>query len=219
MNRKLAVVVGLAALGGALYLGGRLAAQQQYPAGTVQTMPPAVSKIAVVNLGQVIKNYSKFKNFMTDFQAKDLAARKQLEAVQAEAVKLKAEQSKPETSATRQQEIEKRMRDIQRQVQDFSEETGNRLSKERYDMLVAVYKEVDEAVKVYAQAKNLEMVLHYNDAVGQDLYLPEVFQRRLANNACVPMYTHPGLDITNQITEMLNRRVQAPAPTGQPVQR
>lgn len=219
MNRKLAVVVGLAVLGGALYLGGRLTAQQQYPAGTVQTMPPAVSKIAVVNLGQVIKNYSKFKNFMTDFQAKDLAARKQLEAVQTEAVKLKAEQAKPETSATRQQEIEKRMRDIQRQVQDFSEETGARLGKEQFDMLVAVYKEIDEAVKVYAQAKNLEMVLHYNDAVGQDLYLPEVFRRRLQNNACLPMYTHPSLDISNQITEMLNRRVQAPAPTGQPVQR
>src|SRR5207244_4383067 len=98
--------------------------------------------------------------------------------------------------------------DLQRQVQDIREEAGAKLSKERYDVLVGIYKEIEEAVKVYAVAKSLEMVLHYNDAIGQDLYLPEIFQRRLANNACLPIYVHPQLDITEQITLMLNRRVQ-----------
>lgn len=219
MKKTVGFVVGVAVLGAAGYLGSRLTAQQTYPQAGVPASPPAVSRVAVVNLGQVIKNYAKFKNFTTEFQAKDLQVRKLLESKQAEAAQLQAAGQKPDATVTQQQEIERKLRDLQRQVQDMKEDAANRLSKERYDVLLAIYKEIEEAVKVYARAKNLELVLHYNDAVGQDLYLPEIFQRRLANNACIPIYSHPDLDITNQITMMLNQRVQGPSAPAQPVQR
>ena len=219
MNRKIGIVVGLAALGMAAYLGNRLAAQQPnyaQPNGNgaqpVAGQMPPMMRIAVLNLGQVIKNYQKWKNHTTALQSQELELRKVMEQKRAELVALQNEATKPETSGARKDDIERKLRDGQRQLQDMGEDAKMKLGKMQLDNLTAIYKEIEEAVKVYARAKNLEMLMHYNGPVGQDLYLPEVFQRRLANNACIPVYVHPQLDITEQITMMLNQRVQASMP-------
>ncbi len=223
MKRLIGLVIGLAVLAAGAYLGGRLAAQQpQGNTAAVQTAAPPVTRIAIVNLGQVIKNYAKWKNFTTDQQTKAAQYRKDLENKNAELVAKQGELSKPEITAPRRELLEREVRDLQRKLQDMRDDLGAKVSKDQYDVLVGVYKEIEEAVKVYARARNLEMVLHYNDAIGQDIYLPEIFQRRLANNACLPIYSHPDLDITNSITMMLNQRVQATmpqAPAQPPVQR
>src|SRR5436305_1763552 len=64
-------LAGLATLGGIAYLGSRVWAQapQQYaqpgqPAAAVQPAAPVVTRVALVNLGQVIKNLQKFKKLM-----------------------------------------------------------------------------------------------------------------------------------------------------------
>lgn len=225
MKRSIGFVVGLALFGAAAYLGSRLTAQQpQYAqpnAGGVPAAPPPMMRVAVLNLGQVIKNYQKFKNLTNEMQSLDLGFRKQIEAKRADLVAWQNEGAKPETSAARRDELERKIRDGQRSLQDFGEEAKVKMGKMQLDNLTAIYKEIEEAVGYYARSKNLEMVMHYSEAVGQDVYLPEFFQRRLTNNACIPVYVHPGLDITGQITQMLNARVQAAAPQapGQPVQR
>jgi hypothetical protein len=86
------------------------------------------------------------------------------------------------------------------------------------DGLTVIYKEVEEAVKYYARAKNLEMVLHINELGGADAYSPRAIQDHLRNNACIPIYMHPELDITPQITQMLNQRMEASAAPAQPIQ-
>ena len=50
-------------------------------------------------------------------------------------------------------------------MQDKTEEARAALDKKQGDLIVLVYREVDEAVRTYARQAGLEMVMHYNDAV------------------------------------------------------
>ena len=80
MKRTLILATGMTVLSGAIYLGSTLLAQQ--PTGP-QAQPPAAApapqtKIALINLNYVVKNYAKFvafqgemKGVLSDYQNKD----------------------------------------------------------------------------------------------------------------------------------------------------
>lgn len=214
MKRTIVLLAGVATLGGAVYLGNQLWAQQQGAPGIPQTaqMQPAVTRVAVINLGQVIRNYVKFQNFEQTMNARKAEVRKQIDTTNNNLTALQAEAAKPDTASARRDQIEKQMRDLQRQLQDYTEDSKQQLSKAEFDHLVQTFKEVQDACAAYARPRNIEMVLHYTDAIGTDQFLPQFFARKLQNGACYPLYTHPSLDITGEVTNMLNSRVaQAPA--------
>jgi hypothetical protein len=56
--------------------------------------------------------------------------------------------------------------------------------------------------------------MQYTDATGADFYTPANFQHKLTNRACMPMYVDPRLDITNEVTQMLNSKVASATPVG-----
>ena len=54
--------------------------------------------------------------------------------------------------------------------------------------------------------------MHFNDAIdAADIYNPMNVQRKLQIGATFPMYAAPGMDITNQVIEMLNTHYQKTA--------
>ena len=109
------------------------------------------------------------------------------------------------------------LKELDRQVQDLGETAKKTLAKMQDEQAVQIYREVEQAVQAYARAYDIEMVLHYNDAmVPADLYRPANVQRKLQTGACMPMYTAPGMNITDMIAQMLNQSLgAAPAPGGQ----
>src|SRR5262249_24060311 len=147
---------------------------------------------------------------------KKAEVRKALDDTNNRATTLQAEAAKPETTSARREQIDKELRDLQRRAQDYAEENKAQISKMDFDQLVQIFKEVQEAVTAYARPRNIEMVLHYTDAIGTDQSLPQFFTRKLSNGACYPLYTHPSLDITNEVTNMLNSRVGGQATAPQP---
>lgn len=219
-KRTIGILAGLAALGGVIYLGNQLRAQQQLnpqlQGGVQPQVAPAVTRVAVLNLGQVIRNYVKFKSFETDMNNRKAGFRKQLDDMNNLLVAKQAEIAKPDTLQQRREQLDKEARDLQRRMQDFGEDAKQQLAKVEFDQLVQTYKEVQDAVSAYAKVRNIEMVFHHSDAIGTDAWLPQFFTRKLANNACIPIYTHPSLDITNDITNMLNARVASTMPPAAP---
>lgn len=203
MKRTFIVFACVAALGVAGFVGSKLTAQNQ----------PAQprTRVALVNLPHVIKNYTKYKAFETEWQEQYKGYEKQLEGKRALLAQMQADGQKATDQPTRDK-IEANMRTLQFEMQNMGEEAKKVLGKKRDDQSVMIYKEIEEAVAAFAKANDIEMVLHYSDNVDtNEIYTPMNVQRKLSMGACFPVYKMPNMDITQWITQMLNQRHQAAA--------
>src|SRR5262249_29102370 len=190
-------------------------AQQQ---GQPPAAQPPKTRIALVNLPHVIKSYQKYQTFEREWQETYKTFDKQYESKRVLLQQWQAEAQKtPEGPNRRKPEAQGRL--LQREMQDMGEDAKKQLGKKRDDQAVIIYKEIEEAVQVYARARDIDLVLHFNDnIVPADMYNPMNVQRKLQLGACFPMYHAPGMDITEYVIQMLNQRYQTmmnqPAPGG-----
>ena len=214
MKKTVISLTVIATLGVTAYVGSRLQAQNQPSnAGQVQqataTAPakPLQTHIAVINLQQVIKQYRKWSDFEQNYKAAYGQFNAEYERKKASALEFKSQLDKATDDAVRDK-LQSQLKALERDVQDLGERAKKELGKMRDEQAVLIYREVEEAVQVFARAYDIEMVLHYNDAVvPADLYNPMNIQRKLQTGACMPMYTAPGMNITDMIAQMLNQRL------------
>jgi Skp family chaperone for outer membrane proteins len=207
----------LVALAGFINTGR--AQQAQQPAYAYSQQPqraPLQTRIAVVNIGQVIKNYKKFQAFELELKQQSSVLQREFENKKAQAVSEQKELERQDLAADRREQLERDIKRLQREMQDSYDEAKQRMSKREFDQLVQIYKDIRDAVNAYAVTYNFEMVLQYTDAIGPDAYMPPNFQQKLTNRACMPIYVDPRLDITREVTEMLNNKVASAAPAGAP---
>jgi Skp family chaperone for outer membrane proteins len=209
----------LATLGISAYLATQLRAQGQASGGqvqqtvaTAQAKPPTM-RIAIINLQQVIKQYRKWNDFEESYKKAYAYYNADFERKKAQGLDYKNQLEKATDDAAKEK-LQVALKDLDRQVQDLGETAKKHLAKMRDDQAVQIYREVERAVEAYARAYDIEMVMHYNDAVvPADLYHPANIQRKLQTGACMPMYFHPGLNITDMVAQMLNQSLAAtPAP-------
>jgi Skp family chaperone for outer membrane proteins len=178
------------------YLGSGLWAQQ----GTAPAARPA-SKIGVVNLPLVIKNYKKYQNYekILEGMAKEYTTRE--EALKAQLMKDKENLTK----ATDKDAIEQHMKQLQRQLEDYNAQFKKDFSKKQEEQLVLLYKEVEYMVSQVAKMNGLELVFQYGDVIDKkDAYNPAIIQRKVLGGMCLPMYAVGGLDISEQVYKSLN---------------
>jgi len=197
-------------LGGLGWMGGDIVAQTgaARPAGTG-------SRVALINLSHVLKNYQKavaFNNEMKDLIS-PLTQKQKGKAAQYEAL-VKEAQAKPE-----QREVyEKQIRQLQRELEDAANEAKMSISKKQDDMLVLLFKEIQEGCQRVAMAQGYDLVLHYNDATtSQEYWSAMNIARKLQAGACMPLHYGPGVEITNEVVSALNTdysRTEPGAATG-----
>jgi Skp family chaperone for outer membrane proteins len=118
------------------------------------------------------------------------------------------------TTDSQKEEINKRVKDIQRRGEDKNNEAQKVMSKMQFDDLLVIYKDIRDAVENYARPRGIELVMQYEDGVGSETYMPNFFSRKMANNACQPIYAAPGIDITQDIIKMLNIKQAGMTPAG-----
>jgi Skp family chaperone for outer membrane proteins len=217
VNKTVAILT----VGVAAFVGGRLPAQQpqqyQQPAAA-PAASPLRTKIGLLNLSHVIKSYTKYQAFEREWQETLKGYDKTIEGKRSTMVAYQKELEKQLDQATRDK-YEGYVRQLQREMQDVSEDAKKQLSKKRDEQAIIIYKEIEHAVQVYARAQDIDLVLHFNDAiVPQDLYSPVNIQRKLQIGACMPMYSNPQMDITQAIITMLNSQYASSANAGQQVQ-
>jgi Skp family chaperone for outer membrane proteins len=206
----------LATLGLATYIGGHVFAQQQDATQQVQqtggsvTSPMPRTRIAIINLQEVIKNYEKWKGFQREFKTVYDGYSAQFEKMKGPATELKTKlQGMPAGDAGREA-VEQQMRDMDRSIQDLNDKAKRELSRMQDGASVAIFGDVQTAVISYAKAHDIELVMHYCDAVTQaDFYHPANIERKLKIGACMPLFAVDGMDITRDIIDMLNRKMQA----------
>jgi Skp family chaperone for outer membrane proteins len=206
VKSKLIALAVLVPLMAAVYIGGRSSAQTPAP-----TPRPLQTRIGLLNMVQVLKNYKKFQGIEDNIKHYAQGVEKSLEPFRTELIRLKTIYQDEKTSEEEKKKIEHRMRQLQLDAQYKEEEAKKELIKMNGDAAVQIYKEVEDAVNLYARSNNLELVLFYNDAVtAEDFYHPANLQRKLTQPAAVmPIFVTPGMDISNQIAANLNAKVTA----------
>lgn len=213
------VVVLAAAIG-----AGRLSAEGKNDKPKSEAQPR--TRIALLNLTYVIKNYDKYNQFQVEikkmiepFKSRDQELREELEelGVQAEKMKeplspivpAKAEQIEgtlpPKSASKLPEDVEKRVKVLRREIEDNSAEAKQVLGKRSDREMQVLFQDVAEAARRYARANDIELVLHYNDAVTKaDYDSAQNIGRKLNTGSLCPLYSVPGMDISKELVKQLN---------------
>jgi Skp family chaperone for outer membrane proteins len=219
--KKAVLAAGICLASGVLWYVGPLSGQTpaNNPQGAGAPSAPLRTRIAILNLTYVIKNYDKYKRFQDEikvfiepFQKKDTELRQKLEELR------KAAGNPPRQGQPSQgEELEKQAREIQRQLEDNAAEIKLKLGKRSDDEMKTVYLDVCTAVQSYARSHDFDLVLHYNDAVTESDFLsPQNIARKLNTGALMPMTFQPSMDISQDIVKILNYNVSATSAPGNP---
>jgi Skp family chaperone for outer membrane proteins len=212
VKRTVAIVAGVVTLGLALYVGTRLSAD---PGGAAPAAPPTM-RLRLVNLQFVIKNYKRTEVLRAEHTELFKQYDAQIKQIK-DLIEGRTKQLQDPQFADKKEALEKEIKRLQREMQDKTEEARMALDKKQGDLIVLVYKEVDEAVKTYAKQANIELIMHYNDAVLEsDRNSAANIARKMSAGACMPMFMTPSLDISQDIVNALNAKypVAAAAPAG-----
>ena len=215
MKRRLAILSGLAALGIAAFSSTGLRAQQPAPP---QGQPPAQpsrppqTRIAVINMVQVLKSYKKFLNMEMEMKNLQNQLQGRIEPFKAQMMKADAERKRPEITPEQREQIERQMKKIEMDASLVQDDAKKELMKRSGEAFTTIYRDVEDAVKRYAEMNGYELVMFYNGPVDHDKYNPANVQAKLVQPASLmPIYVTPGMDITPHIIESLNRMYPASA--------
>ena len=204
MLKNLRSLVGLAAA--TLILCSTAAAQNQgQPGQQYQPPPTPKTKIAILNLQQVVKNYDKWKGFEEQYKQQYKTFDQEFENIKKEGLKLKDDLTKLPPDSAQADAIKKRLKELDRMVQDLGDNAKSRLLKLQDDMSIHIYQEVEAAVGAYAKSNDIDLVMQFNDGVQpSDKNNPQNIQRKMQTGACMPMYWVDGMDISPTVIIMLN---------------
>jgi Skp family chaperone for outer membrane proteins len=222
VKRTVAYTAAVLALGLAGYFGSYVRAQQPGPAAPARpTQAEPRTRIALLNLAYVIKNYKKTETFQAEIKAefKNYEQRAQFKKKQLEELAKHATDQK--TTPEQREGDEREATKLKREIEDINNEAKQILGKKGDEQMVILYREIQDAAQRYAVAHNYEAVFHYIDATTQaDYYSPGSIIRKLQTPSLMPMYQAPGLDISYEVVMALNAAYRtsaaSPAPATHP---
>src|SRR5713226_6983029 len=129
VKRTIGILAGMATLGIGVYLGSQVFAQQTGTGNRpAVTSEPLRTRIAVVNVVQVLKKYSKYMNAQTEFQNQSQAAKKQLEPLEQQIRALQAKAQLPDTQAADREGIKRDLEHCQLQYREKAEDAEKNLA-------------------------------------------------------------------------------------------
>lgn len=189
--------VGMAALGTITYMAGRSTADAK--AGAPRT------RVALVNLNYVIKNYEKYKAFQNELKKEGEVHQKEIQTktAQMEAIKKKITPALP---ASEREKLESQFRNLKRDVEDITAKARGSLSRKGSEAMVTIYKEVRDTAQRYAASADFDLVFHFEEAATPaELDTPKNIMRKMNAGGCVPMYWKNGMDISWHVVTQLNK--------------
>ena len=203
MNRSMVWLVGALSLGAAAYFGSKLWAQ---PAGGAVSRPAAsaTTRVAMLNLRWVIKNYAKYQQFieLMKKEEKKFIEEMQLKQKTMESLAKQAEAAQGAEREAKEQQI----RNLQRDMEDYKLKIRKEVAQKSNDEMVKVYKEVRDAAYRHAQSNNFDLVLHFEGPADKaEVDSPVLVMRNINAGGCVPLYWNPSLDISGHVLNALNK--------------
>jgi Skp family chaperone for outer membrane proteins len=176
-----------------------------------QQTPPAPTRVAIVNIALLFTKYDKAKTYKANLE-------KQLEPFQLEGRKLKKEMlewseaaKNPKVDAAMRERYEYGVREHQRKLEDLEMQVRKLVGTTNESQMVTLYKEIQEAIKAFAQANGIHVVLGYFDQLEGDPYTFPNISRKMQGMdliSCTPLFHVAGLDISQSVADTLNSAYQ-----------
>jgi Skp family chaperone for outer membrane proteins len=206
VKRTVVFTAGILAFGLAGYFGSHLWAQQTGTApATRQAAAEPRTRIALLNMAYVIKNYKKTETFQAEVKEAFKAYEAKAQAKQVLMEQYAKQIQDQKTTPDQREALTKQITNLKREVEDLNNEAKAVLGKKSDDQMVILYREIQDAAQRYAVAHNFEAVFHYIDATTQaDYYSPGSIVRKLQSPSLMPLYQAPGLDISMEVVMALN---------------
>ena len=133
-KRVLAGLIGLVAVAGVFYLGTQTRAQQN------QTR--AQTRVAVLNIQWVVKNYHRYVQYEQDMKARMEQYRAEETKAQDRLKALADEAKKPNLEPARKEQIDAEVLQIRRQMEDLAKAGNKELADKANKEIEDVYKEM-----------------------------------------------------------------------------
>lgn len=167
-------------------------------------------KTAYFNLSVVVKGYDRYQNFSSEMKEKMSGFEARMRKSKRDLDLLVREIGTPELTPEEKGEIEKKIRDTQRRLEDINNEGKRAIGKATDEQLVTMYRDVLAVAADYAREHDLDAVMHYNDAPAKspESMTPENIARKMQAGAVMPVYLAPRADITEKILKELNARYE-----------
>jgi RNA polymerase sigma factor (sigma-70 family) len=167
---------------------------------------PTRTRIALINMTRALKGSKKYQALQADLRDRTQKAREKLEALHRKYQKYQAVHD-PATPANRREEYARRLKQLQREIEDEQTSVKALMSRMSGDMLRTMYREIEDAARRVATARDIDLVLFCTDAVTDaDFYNPTNLERKLSQpGALMPLVVAPGMDITDTVIEALNQ--------------
>src|SRR3989442_171490 len=141
------IAAGMLVLGGAIVVTSKLTAQPTARPAAPQT------KIALINLSTVIKDYKKYQQFQNDVKATIEKYQDNDKKIRAELKKAADALATPGLTEQQKGEWEKYAKAQQRLLEDNQNEAKMVLGKKSDEQMIILYREVRDACERYAQGQ------------------------------------------------------------------
>ncbi len=219
--KKFAVIPAVLASAAAVFVGARLGAQPvtgQPPADTrlVGTGPGQAqpqTRVAFVNVARVFHDYDKAKFYKTQTEKAIEPKRLSREKLAKEIVLWKQSMTDPKFDPKNKDWYNKAIVKNQRDIEDLDREMRHLLNQENEQQFVQLYKELNDAVRHYAQAHNFQVVLAHVEPIQGDPFNIINIVRKLQGmemgGTVTALHVTGGLDISANIVAALNQSYRA----------
>jgi Skp family chaperone for outer membrane proteins len=172
--------------------------------------PLARPRIAIVNLPLVIKNYKKCASFereIEDYTARIQQEKDEMQELMAKVAKMEDRWAIHEV--LKPDELNKLVRWSRRDYrEEFEARARDGIARMRDDHSIILYRDLRQAVEQYAKARDIELVLTYNNAREQTEVSPHSIQSsspdRMDVAPCKPIFAALGVDISVEIAATMN---------------
>jgi Skp family chaperone for outer membrane proteins len=208
VKRKFAFAAGLAALGIMGYLGTQLIAQSYTGKDGAKPAPASPkTRIAVFNLSHVVENYDRFKVFLEetkeDIKSYDEQLKPMLKTFDDKAALMRTEKDE-----AKREQLSSDLKKMEYDIKTLKDKGQKDVVRKEAIQFKLIYRDVEVAVEKYAKAYGIELVMHYNDFVGDKKDTPENARNKLGYAPLFPVYSAPGIDVTRDILSNLNAAYQ-----------
>ena len=168
------------------------------------------TRVAVINLGFVLTKYERAnvlkEELQTEVKKLQEEAKKHMENINIWQAALQKNEFKIGTK----EQYEEKLIAARRRLEDLNRTASTKFGKASQAQLVTLWSDVHEAVKAYAARHNIELVMAYGEPVQKDnLGAFQNLTRKISaadGGAALPFFMTPGVDISEAVTDLLNRR-------------
>jgi Skp family chaperone for outer membrane proteins len=187
--------------------GTRPPGNQPAPPPTTNTAAAptmAGTKVGVVNMNKVLKNFNKAQQLNNHIASQVNAFGQQITAKREQMEKLKAEMAKS-VNPTEVENMRKQAVQIEREMQDLDAEARKQISNQQNSIATSIYKDIEGVIQRVAVANGFDIVLSFPDATTDtEMYSQPNVVRKLASQAAIPIYFKPHVDLSDAVVQTLN---------------